>query len=117
MNAATRTEQPNSPFFIFSLLPMVPGLGVMVPSDVDAPKLQKRPDSPVTLMEKQWFQNLPAVERKAAGVQRRSEQQASGRSVLKRTGRSFRGFLILMETHFNVYNSINSVPASLSIKM
>jgi hypothetical protein len=61
MNAATRAEQTNCPFFIFSLLPMVSGLGVMVPADVNAPKLQKRPDSPVILNEK------PVVSKPASG--------------------------------------------------
>jgi len=89
MNAATRAEQTNCSFFIVSLLSLLSGLGVVVSADVAAPKLQKRPDSPAILKEK------PAVPKPATGraqvarIQPRAEQQASGRSVLKRTGQSF----------------------------
>jgi hypothetical protein len=61
MNAATRAEQTHCSFFIVSLLSLLSGLGVMFPADVAAPKLQKRPDSPVILNEK------PAVSKPASG--------------------------------------------------
>jgi hypothetical protein len=36
MNAAARAEHKICPFFIVSLLSMVPGLGLMVPADADS---------------------------------------------------------------------------------